>query len=217
MDLIGRVAIVVVVLIVVFSGAFLLIKHNSQSSQLSQQQAEQLVLSDAQKSNPQANITVISATNASGSYNIVLSVVYNATKPCPTLFIEGFNVQLTGGNTLAGLAPSTYNEYISNCTLINSNNASSTKYLVSSPEAAIVKSYDLHLPQINDYVNQYGYANTSVTASLYSYMNNNETHLAQSYYNVWLIRYRASNANFSVYAVESFDNGTVVGNFTNST
>jgi len=210
MDLVERVAIVVVLLIIVFSAAFLIFRHNNQQ-QFTSAEAVQFVINDLKAANPSANITVINVSNSTlkqGSFNIVLSIVYNATKPCPTLFIEGFDYPATG------LVPSLDNLYTSKCVVYGLSDAPS--YVISSPEIAIVRSYTDNVSQINNYVNTFGYSNTFVTAKFYNYLNNTNTHLAQSLYNVWLVRYRATNANYSVYAVVD-SSGAIAGNFTNST
>jgi hypothetical protein len=62
-----------------------------------------------------------------------------------------------------------------------------------------------------NYVNRYGYNNTDVDASYYSNLTN--AHLASTYYNAWLVRYKASAADYSVYAVID-SSGSVAGNYT---
>ncbi len=209
MDLIGRVAIIVVLLVIVFSAAFLIFKHGT-ASQLTPAQAVQFVKNDLRDTNPGANISVISVTNSTlekGSYNIVLSIVYNATRPCPTLFIEGFDYPATG------LVPSVDNLYTSKCVIYGLSDAPS--YIISSPEIAIARSYTQNVSQINDFVNAYGYNNTVVTAAFYPYLNSTTTHLGQSFYNVWLIKYSAASAKSSVYVVLD-SSGAVAGNYTGS-
>lgn len=207
MDLLGTVAVIVIILIVVSTGAFLLLRHTT-SSQLTSAQAVHFVLNDVKASYPDANVTVISVSNSTlkkGSYDIVLSIVYNATRPCPTLFIESFNYPATG------LSSSIDNTYTENCTVYGLNKTS----VISSPEIAIVRSYDQGIGQITNYVSTFGYNNIVVTANFYSYLNDNVTHLGQSFYNVWLVNYTAKNAGYSVYAVLDYNSsGAVVGNYT---
>jgi hypothetical protein len=211
MDLLGKVAVIVVLLIVISSAVLILTKRNTQA-QFTSAQAEQFVLNDLKSSNPGANITVINVSNStlkSGSYNIVLSIVYNSTTPCPTLFIEEYDYPATG------LVPSLDNLYTKNCVIHGLSNAPS--YVISSPEIAIVKSFNQspnkNVSQIKDYVNTFGYANTQVSATFYPFLNNTQTHQSQSYYNVWLIKYHANSANYSVYAILD-SSGAVAGNYT---
>lgn len=207
MGLLTRVAIIVLILIVVFTAGFLIFRRTT-SHQLTPQQAEQFVINDLKSSNPSANISVISITNSTlkaGSYNIVLSIVYNATRPCPTLFIEGFDYPATG------LVPSIDNLYTKNCVIYGLSDAPS--YVISSPEIAIARSYNQGIGQITSYVSTYGYNNTVVTAKFYPSLN--DTSLGNNFYNAWLIRYRATNSNYSIYAVMD-SSGTVVGNYSSA-
>lgn len=199
MDLIGKVAIIVILLIVIAAAGFLLFKHSTQT-QFTAQEAKQVVLNDLKASNPRANITVINVSNSTlekGSYNVVLSIVYNSTSPCPTLFIEEYDYPATG------LVPSTDNLYTSDCIVYGLTNAPS--YVIGSPEIAIARSYNQsvahNITQVTNYVNDFGYNNIITTASFYPDLNNTNTHLSQSYYNVWLIKYHAAAANYSIYAV----------------
>jgi hypothetical protein len=210
MDLIAKVAIIVVLLIVISSAAFILFQHSKQTT-FTSAQAVSYVTNDLKASNPSANITVINVSNSTlemGSYNVVLSIVYNATRPCPTLFIEGFDYPATG------LVPSVDNLYTKNCVIYGLSSAPS--YVISSPEIAIARSYNQNITQITEYVNNFGYNHTVVTAKFYPDLNNTQTHLSQSFYNVWLVRYRATDANFSVYAVMD-SSGAVAGNYTSPT
>ncbi|MGD0729180.1 MAG: hypothetical protein ABR981_03840 [Candidatus Micrarchaeaceae archaeon] len=207
MDLFGKVAVIVVILIVIFTAAFILFQHTAKQTQLTATQAEQYVINDLKASNPNANITIINVSNSSlknGSYNIILSIVYNGTRPCPTLSIVGYDYPATG------LVPSVDNLYTSKCVIYGLSNAPS--FVISSKYIAIAESYDKNLSQISDYVNTFGYYNTNVHATYYALLNNTQTHLTQSLYNVWLVQYKATNANYSVYAVID-SSGAIVGNY----
>lgn len=168
---------------------------------LTAQQAEQIVINDVKTTSPNANITIISVSNSTiqkGSYNVVLSVVYNATKPCPTLSIEEFDYPALS------LVPNINNLYTKTCVIYGLSDAPS--YVIISPEIAIVRSYTQNNKLISSYVNSYGYNNTYVRAKFYSYLN-------QSFQNVWIINYTAKNANHSAYVVLS-SSGTVIYNYT---
>ncbi|MGD0510310.1 MAG: hypothetical protein ABSA33_00570 [Candidatus Micrarchaeaceae archaeon] len=214
MDLLERVAViavVAVVIIAVIGGAYLLLRHST-SSQLTSAQAVQFVLKDVKISNPGANVTVISVSNSTQeqySYNIVLSIVYNSTKPCPTLLIEQFDYPAFG------LSKSVPNLYTQKCVVYGLSDDTPT-YVISSPYIAIAQSYNQSLShsinQVLYYVSDYGYNNTVVTAKYYPYLNNTQTNLGKSYYNVWLVRYKAPVANYSVYTV--LGNSTVLANYT---
>src|SRR5271157_5012392 len=136
MELLGRVAMIALIVIAIASAAFLLSTH-AISPNLTAPQAVQYVLSDMRASNPSANISVINvspSTLKQGSWDVVLSVVYNASTPCPTLFIEGFDYPATG------LVPSVDNLYTSHCVISGISIAPS--YVISSPYIAIARSYN---------------------------------------------------------------------------
>jgi len=213
MDLLEKVGVIVIVLVVVSSIVFLLLQ-NGKNPQLTASQAVQLVINDVRATNPNANITVVSVSNSTvqkGSYSIVLSVAYNSTRACPTLFIDMFDYPAFS------LSNSTENLYTygnaNRCTINGLVNSSTSTYVIGSKYVAIARSYSKNIPQITSYVNRYGYNNTDVDASYYSNLTN--AHLANTYYNAWLVRYKASAADYSVYVVID-SSGSVAGNYTAS-
>ena len=209
MDLIGKVAIIGVFLIVAFSVLYLATRHNG-SGITTPQQAEAFVLNDLKASHPGANITIVGISNSTVekySYNVVLSIVYNATKPCPTLFIESYDYPA------AGLAPSTDNMYTSKCVIYGLSDAPS--YVISSPYIAIAQSYNKNITSIRDYVDAYGYNNTKVHARFYANLSANDTPLGRGFYNVWLVNYTANGANYAEYEVLNAS-GSFAGNYTAS-
>ena len=157
MDLLAKVAVVVAIFIVIAGAGFYVLKLSaSPSGPLTSQQASQIVINDLKLHNPTADVTIINVTPSmlkSGSWSMTLSVVYNSTRPCPTLFIEGFDYPATG------LVPSVDNLYTENCTIYGLSTAPT--YVISSPAIAIVKSYVSNSIAISNYVNTYGYGNTS--------------------------------------------------------
>jgi hypothetical protein len=115
MELLAKVAVVVVVLIAIAGVGFIVYNFIANpATPLTADQAAQVVVRDLKLHNPSANISVINVTPStlkSNSWIIILSVIYNATRPCPTLFIEGFDYPATG------LIPSVDNLYTENCTI----------------------------------------------------------------------------------------------------
>ncbi len=204
MELIGRVAIIAVVVIMIAAAAFLLFSHVI-AGQLTSQQAVQYVLSDVRASNPSANITIINVSSSKVvSWNITLSVVYNASKPCPTLFIEYFDYPATG------LVPTTENRYTANCVVYGLSTAQ--PYVISSPYIAIARSYN-QSAQMRAYVHTFGYNNTTVHANFYSALGASATPLGENFTSVWLINYTAKSAGYSEYAILG-SSGAVIANYT---
>jgi hypothetical protein len=185
-------AAIIAVIAIIIAGAGFLVFHRTTSTKLTAQQASDLVVKDIKAQNPNANVTVISISNSTlraESWQIVTSVVYNGSKPCPTLFIDVFDYPALG------LQNYTANLYTSDCMINGLSDAPS--YVISSPEIAIVRSYSSNYSAIRSYVRRFGYANTSVTARFEGQINNtafgNET-------NIWLVKYSATKANYSLYA-----------------
>jgi hypothetical protein len=198
MELLLKAVILAVILIVIAAVGFYIFTKAA-STTLTRSEAVQTVVSDLGAKSPAANITVINVTNSSlgtRSWAITLRVTYNTTRPCPTLEIEVFDYPVTG------LVPSLDNVYTSDCHLAQSL-ADAPYYVISSPYIAITRSYISNNTMIKDYVDTYGYNNTYVTATFVA--SNTTINLA----NAWLVRYRATNAKYSVYAILS-QSGSVI-------
>ncbi len=201
-----KVLVLVIVIAVVAGLLFIVFNRQVTTGPVTEAQAEQLVLSDVNATNPGALVTIINAspsTLESGSWNIVLSVVYNATRACPTLSIEDFDYPATG------LSGATINNYTSNCIIYGISSAPS--YVISSPYIAIARSYNSTIAK--NYVTTYGYSNTQVHARFYSSLNSTSTPLNQTLASVWIINYSATPASFNQYFVLSLS-GAVLGNYT---
>jgi type II secretory pathway pseudopilin PulG len=213
MDLLEQVAVIVIVIVLAASAVFLL-TQGGKASQLTAAQARQLVVNDVKATYPNASITVVSVSNSivqKNSYSVVLSVAYNTTRACPTLFIDIFDYPAF---SLSNSNASVYTYGNANkCTINGLVNSSTSTYVIGSPYVAIARSYSKGIPLIKAYVGRFGYNNTNVSAGYYSTLAN--AHLARNYYNAWLVRYKAKAANYSVYAVID-SSGSVAANYTAS-
>ncbi|MCL5430497.1 MAG: hypothetical protein M1504_03400 [Candidatus Marsarchaeota archaeon] len=211
MDLLARVGIIVIVIVVMVAGASLLISQHQQSP-LTENQAVQLVLNDVKTANPSAIVYAVSVSNStvkSNSWDIIFAVIYNATRPCPSLFTEEYDYPATG------LQPLVTNWYTRSCVIYGLSNVSSyiKSYVISSPEIAIVRSYTSNNPEVQYYVNTYGYNSVNVHAAFFSNISVSMTPLNTSFGNSWLVNYSAPNANYNQYVVLD-QSGTVLGNYT---
>ncbi len=207
MDLLVKTTVVAVILAVVAVAAIALAYH-PQKAQLTQGAAEQTVMSDLKANNPNASIQIVNVSPSrleNDSWQIIVSITYNATKPCPTLFIEGFDYPATG------LSPTVDNLYTRNCTVYGISTAPS--YVISSPEIAIVESYEASGVAAKGYVSEWGYANTNVNATFHPELNASVTPMNRSFANIWLVNYSASNAGYDYYVAIS-QSGSIVGNYT---
>lgn len=196
MGLFKSAAVAAVIIVLVIVGVIFIYGKSAQAAPLTESQAVQIVGSDIRAGNPAANITLISVSNSTtekNSWNIVYSVAYNVTRPCPTLQIEGFDYPATG------LVPSIDNLYTQNCTIYGISDAPT--YVISSPEIAVVRSYTIHNTTIDNYVSDYGYNNTRVYARFYQNLPANDTPNDLNMSAVWVVRYSAAGASTSEYAV----------------
>ena len=213
MDLLVKVGIAAVILIAIFA-VILLFKYTTSGGPLTASQAQQIVQRDLKLANPNASITVINVTPstlASGSWSIFVSLVYNATRPCPTLYLEEYDYPATG------LVPSVANLYTSHCVIYGLPNSSSqySTYLITAPEVAIAKSFNTSFPALVLYVNTYGYNNTNVYATHYQNLtlSNAIAPFGNKFFNIWLINYTATRAPYSEYVVLS-STGSIIFNYT---
>lgn len=208
MDLLARVGIVAVV-VVVFLSLILFVSAPRSAQPLNKTQAVQAVLNDVKANNTNALIGVVYVSNSTAeanSWQVVLSVVYNGTKPCPTLMIEGFDYPATG------FVPTQSNLYTRGCIIYGISSAPS--YVISSPYIAVARSYNsMYAPLVN-YVNSFGYNYVNTSARFYQNVSPSFTPLNRSFSNVWIINYTASGAPYRQYAVFS-QSGSALGNYTN--
>jgi hypothetical protein len=195
MGLLLNVAVIAAVVIVIAVAVFLIFPATAVSTKLTPLRAESLVVNDIKTQNPNANVTVISVSNSTlepgKSWQVVASVIYNGSKPCPIVMIDVFDYPALG------LQNYTANLYTRGCVINGLTSAPS--YVISLPQIAIARSYSLNDTAIMDYVSKFGYGNTFVSASFKGQTQTNSIFGNES--NVWLVRYKATNANYSLNAV----------------
>ncbi len=201
MDLLGKVAIVAIVLIVIFSSSLLVYNYAIKSNKsLTASQAQQIVIEDLHQTHPNASIIVTNVTPSTlsqGSWYVYASIVYNATRPCPTVYLDQYDYPATG------LVPTVANLYTQHCIIFGlaGTGLPYYTYLITSPEIAIAKSYNSSYPSLVRYVSAFGYYNTNVYAKRYAVLNHTTMPANVTFYNAWLINYTAAYAPYSEYVV----------------
>ncbi len=209
MELISKIFVFAILLIAIFGIAYVLSQHLNNSA-LTANTVEGYVINDLQQQNPNSSIKIINVTPSSiksGSWDVVVRLISNSTRACPTLLIEGFDYPAMT------LLPSLYNKYIGNCAI--SGSAYSSSYVVGNPAVAITEVYEQKNPAMMGYLNQYGYNNTYVNAKFYPLLNDSILPINASMHNAWVITYKAVNANYSLYAVLN-QSGKVSSIFSNN-
>lgn len=195
MQLLSKVAIVTIIIIAIAMGATLLLKKASVPSTVTASDAENFVLSDLYQHSPNATFTVLNVTGSTsnpGSWTVLVSATYNATKPCPAYETESFDYPGTN------LAPVPNNIYVSDCAVHQIPSGQGGK--IGIPVIAIATATSLNNSIINNYISTYGYSNVSANATFYPAYNSTSG-LIGTFDNVWVIRYTASNSNSSVTAL----------------
>lgn len=199
MELLLRMLIVIAVVVVVLLGVYYALQ-SSFFQHVTKQQAESLVTADLQRLYPNSaiNITNDTASTYSGSWHIAVSVVLNATSPCPSFFVYTFDYPQFG------FVYRVQNTYTNNCVIYGLSQ--NKTFIVSSYPVAITKSYVLGVPSIRNYLNSQGFGSVTVTARFFS----STAILGTNYTNVWLVKYSSTKATYSVYALLSQVNGTLL-------
>ncbi len=210
MDLLAKVGIIAIILIIIFSIVYVAFRYVVPSGPLTSQEAQQLVQHDIGLNYPNATIIITNvsqSTTPQNSWNMFVTLVFNATRPCPTLYQEEVNYPAFN------FVLSSTNLYTQNCVVYGLSNTSLQyySYQISSPYVAIARSYNLSYPSIVNYVNAYGYNNTNVYAKRYvSYVIETSN---KTVYNVWIVNYTAPKASYSQFVVLN-STGSIIYNYT---
>jgi hypothetical protein len=203
MGLLSTAAVIAIIAIVV-AAAVLFAFTKVPNTKLTLVQAKSLVISDIEAQNPTANVTFLpGASNSTlpNSFYIPLSVVYNGSKPCPTVMIEAFNYPAGGLRPINDTQASAFDS--GNCNIYVQGS------LPPYAPLFIASSYASGNSLIRSYVNRFGYVNTFVTAS------RGDSAIVGNQTNVWLVTYKAVNANYSLYAILN-PSGTVTQAYNSS-
>ncbi len=200
MDLLSKVTLAVAVTILAVFIAYYAISHASLSQQVTEAQATSLVMHDLQNSYPDAvvNITNVTPSQYTGSWHILVSIVLNATSPCPSYYIYSFDYPKYG------FVSRIDNTYTSNCNVYGTGSG----YAIGSYPVAITESYLLrnNLTALDGFINKYGFSNVVVRARYY----NSTVFHGKRYAQVWVVNYTAVSSTQYIDVLLSQLNGTAV-------
>jgi hypothetical protein len=193
MGLLLSVAVIAVIVIAVAAIAFLVFTTAAVNPLLTVANAKSLVVNDIKTQSPNANVTIISVSNSThaASWLITLSIIYNGSKPCPTVLIEQFDYPATGLHPTNDTQASGFNSGVCSVYIHGS--------LPPYAPLFIASSYASKNPYLISYTTEFGYGNTFVTATPSQDETNSSLFGNQT--NVWLVRYKATTANYSISAV----------------
>lgn len=201
MDLLAKSIIAVVVVLLIIAVVYYLIMHFAVSQHVSEAEAISLIISDIKNSNPSAivNVTNASPSQYPGSWHVVVSVVLNATSPCPNFYIYSYDYPKYG------FVPRTENNYTSNCVVHGFSNSSN--YIFASYPAAITRVYSF--PAAQAYINKFGFSNISTSAILLK----NVTINGERFSNVWAVTYTSPRANYTERFFITQVGGNLIANY----
>jgi hypothetical protein len=213
MGLIKSITILAIIVVLLAGIAIVLSSHGSNAAPITKQQAIQQVLNDVNKNDPGVNATVVNNVSQSGlendSWAIVVGLIYNSTKPCPSLSIEGFDYP-------PSLVPESYNTYTyykrGNCVINGITGTPGENYVINSPYIAIARSFNESYSPIINYVYTNGYSNMVVHAKFYNILPINESGRQMNLSDVWRINYSATDSNSSLYVI-MYINGSIVNSY----
>lgn len=196
MDLLSKSILAVVLLAVLVFAAYYISKSVHFGKQISEQQAESLVLNDLRNQNPDSviNITNTTPSQFAGSWHIIASVVLNATTPCPSYNIYSFDYPEYG------FVYKVDNTYTENCVIYGNI----TNYGINSWPVAITDSYIQNVSSVRNFIDSHGFQDVQAHAtyypSIYLY--------GANYSGVWLVNYTSSNSHVNVYLSQA--NGSAI-------
>ena len=200
MDLLTKVVVLAVALVV----ALFLLYYGFSMIPIApptQQQASKNITNYLDMIYPGANVTItdIRPSQYSGSWHVVASVIENSTTPCPLYQSYSYDYPAFG------LVNGTDNIY----THMNASGCifTSGALVGSLPVAMAMASKNF---AISHYIQNFGFANVTTSA-----ISENVT-ISGRQANVWNVSYSSRLANYTIYAVLSQLNGTVLKTFNKS-
>jgi len=175
-----------------------------QNERMTQEKAVQFVKEHMQVNYPQATTTVFLVTSQDGSWKISSKVLYGANTPCPNLSIIVYEYPKFG------FVPREQNNITSNCQVLGCKDIPDCR--IAMAEEAIIASHKLNdVPDVNSFINQFGYENIRVDAAPYdSYF---EPKTNSTYSSVWVVRWNSPDSNYSIKLILNQTGGKLLEKF----
>ncbi len=200
MNLVEATLVLVVIVLVAISILYLALSKGV-LNRVTESQAVQLVTSDLENKYPGGIVNVTNVTPSArypGSWHIVVSLVLNATSPCPNYVVYSYDYPAFT------FIPTTVNVYTNSCRILGFNTI--TPFSIASAPVAIVRATQLNISSVDRFINTFGYSNVSTKAVFFpSYVIK-----GKNYTNLWQITYSSPKANYSVEVWITQLNGTLV-------
>jgi hypothetical protein len=192
-------AFIVVALFLLLSGC------TQPNDQMTQEKAVGFVKEHMKVQYPNATTDVFNVTPQDGSWKITSEVIYGENTPCPDLSIVVYEYPQFG------YVPRAQNNITSNCEVLSCKDIPNCR--IAMPEEAIIASHKLNnVPEVDSFVSAFGYSNVKVYATFYD--NYLEPKTNSTYPSVWVVRWTAANANYTINLILNQSGGKVIDKFT---
>jgi len=174
-----------------------------QNDQMTQDKAVQFVKEHMQLQYPGATTDVFLVTPQDGSWKMSSKVIYGANTPCPNLSIVVYEYPEFG------YVPREQNNITSNCQVLGCKDIQNCK--ITLPEEAIIASHKLNnILEIELFKGNYT-SNVRVDATFYD--NYFESKTNSTYSSIWMVKWTATNADYSIRLILNQSDGKVIDKF----
>jgi len=174
------------------------------NEQMTQEKAVQFVKEHMQVQYPGSTTSVFLVTPQDGSWNITSKVIYGANTPCPDLSIVVYEYPKFG------YVPRAENNITSKCQLLSCKDIPECRIIMA--EEAIIASHQLNnVSEVNSFISAYGYSNVRVDAAFYD--NYFESKTNSTYSSVWIVKWTAPSANYSIRMILNETGGKLIDKF----
>ncbi|QLJ53477.1 MAG: hypothetical protein Sv326_1302 [Candidatus Fermentimicrarchaeum limneticum] len=175
-----------------------------QNDQLTEEKAVNFVKDDMKIKYPGATTSVFLVTQQDGSWKISSKVIYGAGTPCPNLSIVVYEYPEFG------FVPREQNVITSNCEVLGCKNIPNCR--ITTAEQAVIASHKLNdIAEVNEFMNKF-VDKVRVDAAFYeSYYERTKN---VTYDSVWVVRWNAQDANYSLRLLLNETGGKVLDTFT---
>ncbi|MCL5423554.1 MAG: hypothetical protein M1385_00535 [Candidatus Marsarchaeota archaeon] len=220
MNLLSKTTLVVVIIIALVVSFYLTVNYNSSNTPITKSEAKALIINDFQQHSPNINVSIINISSSSihpGSWAIIARTISGEHSACPSVVTQQFDYPATGFlNTTT-----TYSNYSNGRCMVYGgveNKAGIIDNIIGLPAIAIATPYNESFQPLVNYINKNNYDSIYAIANFFSMYNmtaNSITSNAinKTYYNIWLVNYSSSNANYS-YVILLNQSGYILDNYT---
>ncbi|MEM0106735.1 MAG: hypothetical protein QXS03_00715 [Candidatus Micrarchaeaceae archaeon] len=212
MDLLVKIIVLAFVAATIVAIAIWFTYPKLTSSNITENAAIAIVISDLKQQIPNANITIINVSKSiehQGSWDMSILITENASRICPYVKMIKIDYPALG---LANITTAVYSAFNGNSCSVNAEYSRSEMQdsLITLPEIAIAIPYNQSYAPLLNFIQKYGYNSITAKAVFMPAFNMSNS----TCYSCWLLEYstKATNATLSL-LINKY--GTIVGNIGN--